>query len=104
MYRITTTNGEEYYSDTITPIKVTNNGAYAPAQDEPQGFCAKIAAQVETEDGDTVTAVTDTVFALPGGGLSAPEATYEPIENAAVLLREVTDDLTEAYEILYGGV
>ena len=54
---------------------------------DAEGICVKLPTTVETEDGETIQALTDTVFALKDGALhgTEPVATLEWIDGAMLL-------------------
>lgn len=124
MYKITETKtGTEHLSDTCIPIRLSASGSYTtPRKGETaQGFVGKVPYIYQRpvypvgEDGaedmsaepigvEDVEGYKDQPFVLPGQTMRGdePEATYAEI-SAVPEIQELTHDLEQAYELLYGG-
>lgn len=78
------------YADSVVSIRLHENGSYVPcADDEADGFCAKMAVPMKDEDGNEYHGLSDMVFCLAGHELSGTESvgSYEEM-GAAVPLTE----------------
>lgn len=81
------------YADSVVSIRLHENGSYVPcADDEADGFCAKMAVPMKDESGNEYHGLSDTVFCLAGHELSGtePVGSYEEM-GAAVPLTEAED-------------
>ena len=81
MYKVNS-NSNVYFSDTVLPIIVADNGCYILSEGDTGGVVAKIS--VETEDGRQLA---DKVFRTQEGGLrgTEPLCTYEQISGAQMM-------------------
>lgn len=78
------------YADSVVNIRLHENGSYVPcADDEADGFCAKMAVPMKDEDGNEYHSLSDTVFCLAGHELrgTEPVGSYEEM-GAAIPLTE----------------
>lgn len=78
------------YADSVVDIRLHKNGSYVPcADDEADGFCAKMAVPMKDEDGNEYHSLSDTVFCLAGHELrgTEPVGSYEEM-GAAIPLTE----------------
>nr|DAT14680.1 MAG TPA: ChiA1-BD-binding domain protein [Caudoviricetes sp.] len=78
------------YADSAVNIRLHKNGSYVPcADDEADGFCAKMAVPMKDEDGNEYHSLSDTVFCLAGHELrgTEPVGSYEEM-GAAIPLTE----------------
>lgn len=78
------------YADSVVNIRLHKNGSYVPcADDEADGFCAKMAVPMKDEDGNEYHSLSDTVFCLAGHELrgTEPVGSYEEM-GAAIPLTE----------------
>ena len=78
------------YADSVVIIRLHKNGSYVPcADDEADGFCAKMAVSMKDEDGNEYHSLSDTVFCLAGHELrgTEPVGSYEEM-GAAIPLTE----------------
>lgn len=78
------------YADSVVNIRLHKNGSYVPcADDEADGFCAKMAVSMKDEDGNEYHSLSDTVFCLAGHELrgTEPVGSYEEM-CAAIPLTE----------------
>lgn len=78
------------YADSVVNIRLHKNGSYVPcADDEADGFCAKMAVPMKGEDGNEYHSLSDTVFCLAGHELrgTEPVGSYEEM-GAAIPLTE----------------
>nr|DAU30283.1 MAG TPA: ChiA1-BD-binding domain protein [Bacteriophage sp.] len=78
------------YADSVVSIRLHENGSYVPcADDEADGFCAKMAVSMKDEDGNEYHSLSDTVFCLAGHELrgTEPVGSYEEM-GAAIPLTE----------------
>ena len=78
------------YADSVVNIRLHKNGSYVPcADDEADGFCAKMAVSMKDEDGNEYHSLSDTVFCLAGHELrgTEPVGSYEEM-GAAIPLTE----------------
>ena len=81
MYKVNS-NSNVYFSDTVLPIIVADNGCYILSEGDTGGVVAKIS--METEDG---TQLEDRVFRTREDGLrgTEPLCTYEQISGAQMM-------------------
>ena len=81
MYKVNS-NSNVYFSDTVLPIIVADNGCYILSEGDTGGVVAKIS--VETEEGRQLA---DKVFRTRENGLhgTEPLCTYEPISGAQMM-------------------
>lgn len=99
MYRITT-NGKEYYADTVYPVSVADNGCYILDSAATGGIVAKV------YDGGNVI---DKVYRLREDSLKGnePMCTYKLLSGAEKLgqheneINSLTQQLGEAVELIY---
>lgn len=78
------------YADSVVNIRLHKNGSYVPcADDEADGFCAKMAVPMKDEDGNEYHSLSDTVFCLAEHELrgTEPVGSYEEM-GAAIPLTE----------------
>lgn len=90
MYAISKEGAFAGYADSVVSIRLHENGSYAPcADDEADGFCAKMAVPMKNKSGNEYHGLSDTVFCLAGHELSGtePVGSYEEM-GAAVPLTE----------------
>lgn len=88
MYKVTSNGEFKGYADSPVYILLHSNGCYVPCDEkDAEGICVKLPTTVETEDGETIQTLTDTVFALKDGALhgTEPVATLEWIDGAMLL-------------------
>ena len=88
MYAVTKNGVFDGYADSVLLIKLHINGCYIPcSEDEAEGFCAKIARETTTEDGEPIAAMVDTVYRFDGKTMHGNEPTggFEQIGGAAQL-------------------
>ena len=100
MYRIASKNIFVGYADSVVPIRYHPDGFYILCEkSEADGFCAKMAATTENEDGTEQQTLRDTVFHLAGHTLKGtePDGSYEEM-GAAIPLT----DAETAAKILLG--
>ena len=77
------------YADSVVSIRLHENGSYVPcAESEAQGFCAKIARELTTEDDESVTVMVDTVYCFNEKVMHGEEpiGSFEQINGAAQLM------------------
>ena len=81
MYKVNS-NGSVYFSDTVLPIIVADNGCYILSEGDTGGVVAKII--VETPEGKQLA---DKVFRTREDGLrgTEPLCTYEQISGALMM-------------------
>ena len=81
MYKVNS-NSNVYFSDTVLPIIVADNGCYILSEGDTGGVVAKIS--VETEEGRQLA---DKVFRTRENGLhgTEPLCTYEQISGAQMM-------------------
>lgn len=90
MYAVSKDGAFVGYADSVVSIRLHENGSYVPcADDEADGFCAKMAVPMKDKAGNEYHALSDTVFCLEGHKLSdtEPVGSYEEM-GAAVPLTE----------------
>lgn len=78
------------YADSVVSIRLHENGSYVPcADDEADGFCAKMAVSMKDEDGNEYHSLSDTVFCLAGHELrgTEPVGSYEEMGAAIPLTK-----------------
>ena len=77
------------YADSVVNIRLHENGSYIPcAESEAQGFCAKIARELTTEDEESITGMVDNVYCFNGKVMHGDEpiGSFEQINGAAQLM------------------
>ena len=77
------------YADSVVNIRLHKNGSYVPcADDEADGFCAKMARELTTEDDESITGMVDTVYCFNGKVMHGDEpiGSFEQINGAAQLM------------------
>lgn len=77
------------YADSVVNIRLHENGSYVPcADDEADGFCAKMARELTTEDDESITGMVDTVYCFNGKVMHGDEpiGSFEQINGAAQLM------------------
>lgn len=77
------------YADSVVSIRLHENGSYVPcAESEAQGFCAKMARELTTEDDESITGMVDTVYCFNGKVMHGDEpiGSFEQINGAAHLM------------------
>lgn len=77
------------YADSVVSIRLHENGSYVPcADDEADGFCAKMARELTTEDDESITGMVDTVYCFNGKVMHGDEpiGSFEQINGAAQLM------------------
>lgn len=90
MYAVSKEGAFVGYADSVVNIRLHENGSYVPcADDEADGFCAKMAVPMKDESGNEYHGLSDTVFCLAGHELrgTEPVGSYEEM-GAAILLTE----------------
>ncbi|MGI6026520.1 MAG: hypothetical protein ACOX7G_06090 [Candidatus Scatomorpha sp.] len=88
MYKVISDGELKGYADLPVYILLHSNGCYVPCSEkDAEGVCVKLPATVETEGGETMQVLTDTVFALKDGALhgTEPVAALEWIDGAMLL-------------------
>jgi hypothetical protein len=103
MYKVTV-NGTDDYSDSLTPIRLAENGCYVPCSlEEAEGVCVRLPITVtQTAEDGTETQViipSETVFRTTGKlHGTEPQATIEKIEGSVLLdaAQKSRDALSEA--------
>mgnify|MGYP006928639765 CR=1 FL=1 len=103
MYAITSKNTFAGYADSVVPIRYHLDGFYILCEEsEADGFCAKLAVTLKSEDGTEQNTLCDTVFHLAGHTLkgSEPEGSYEQMSAALPLMEAETAlaELEAAYD------
>jgi hypothetical protein len=89
MYAVSKEGSFVGYADSVVSIRLHENGSYVPcADDEADGFCAKMARELTTEDNESITGMVDTVYCfnekvMHGG---EPIGSFEQINGAAQLM------------------
>lgn len=89
MYAVSKEGAFVGYADSVVSIRLHENGSYVPcADDEADGFCAKMARELTTEDNESITGMVDTVYCfnekvMHGG---EPIGSFEQINGAAQLM------------------
>lgn len=89
MYAVTKNEAFDGYADSVVPIKLHTNGCYIPCREnEADGFCAKVARELTTEDGESITVTVDTVYCFNGKAMHGDEPTgsFEQIGGAMQLM------------------
>lgn len=77
------------YADSVVSIRLHENGSYVPcADDEADGFCAKMARELTTEDDESITGMVDTVYCFNGKVMHGDEpiGSFKQINGAAQLM------------------
>lgn len=77
------------YADSVVSIRLHENGSYVPcADDEADGFCAKMARELTTEDDESITGMVDIVYCFNGKVMHGDEpiGSFEQINGAAQLM------------------
>ena len=77
------------YADSVVSIRLHENGSYVPcADDKADGFCAKMARELTTEDDESITGMVDTVYCFNGKVMHGDEpiGSFEQINGAAQLM------------------
>lgn len=77
------------YADSVVNIRLHENGSYVPcAESEAQGFCAKMARELTTEDDESITGMVDTVYCFNEKVMHGDEpiGSFEQINGAAQLM------------------
>lgn len=103
MYAIASKNTFAGYADSVVPIRYHLDGFYILCEEsEADGFCAKLAVTLKSEDGTEQNTLCDTVFHLAGHTLkgSEPEGSYEQMSAALPLMEAETAlaELEAAYD------
>lgn len=63
MYKITNNGNTVGYSETVVYIKLADNGCYVPCdEEEAESVCVKLPANIEDDEGNFVTQITDVIF------------------------------------------
>lgn len=89
MYAISKEGAFAGYADSVVSIRLHENGSYVPcAESEAQGFCAKIARELTTEDDESITGMVDTVYCFNEKVMRGDEpiGSFEQINGAAQLM------------------
>lgn len=89
MYAISKEGAFAGYADSVVRIRLHENGSYVPcAEIEAQGFCAKIARELTTEDDESITGMVDTVYCFNEKVMRGDEpiGSFEQINGAAQLM------------------
>lgn len=90
MYAVSKEGAFVGYADSVVSIRLHENGSYVPcADDEADGFCAKMAVPMKDESGNEYHGLSDTVFCFAGHELrgTEPVGSYEEM-CAAIPLTE----------------
>lgn len=77
------------YADSVVSIRLHENGSYVPcAESEAQGFCAKMARELTTEDDESITGMVDTVYRFNEKVMHGDEpiGSFEQINGAVQLM------------------
>ena len=89
MYAVSKEGAFGGYADSVVSIRLHENGSYVPcADDEADGFCAKMARELTTEDDESITEMVDTVYCFNGKVMHGDEpiGSFEQINGAAQLM------------------
>ena len=89
MYAVSKEGAFGGYADSVVSIRLHENGSYVPcADDEADGFCAKMARELTTEDDESITGMIDTVYCFNGKVMHGDEpiGSFEQINGAAQLM------------------
>lgn len=89
MYAVSKEGAFVGYADSVVNIRLHKNGSYVPcADDEADGFCAKMARELTTEDDESITGMVDTVYCFNGKVMHGDEpiGSFEQINGAAQLM------------------
>lgn len=88
MFVISSDSAFAGYADSVVPIRYHPDRFYVLcADDEADGFCAKMAVPMKDESGNEYHGLSDTVFCLAGHELSGtePVGSYEEMGAAVPL-------------------
>lgn len=89
MYAVSKEGAFSGYADSVVSIRLHENGSYVPcADDEADGFCAKMARELTTEEDESITGMVDTVYCFNGKVMHGDEpiGSFEQINGAAQLM------------------
>lgn len=89
MYAVSKEGAFVGYADSVVNIRLHENGSYVPcAESEAQGFCAKMARELTTEDDESITGMVDTVYCFNEKVMHGDEpiGSFEQINGAAQLM------------------
>lgn len=89
MYAVSKEGAFGGYADSVVSIRLHENGSYVPcADDEADGFCAKMARELTTKDDESITGMIDTVYCFNGKVMHGDEpiGSFEQINGAAQLM------------------
>ena len=89
MYAVSKEGAFSGYADSVVSIRLHENGSYVPcADDEADGFCAKMARELTTEEDKSITRMVDTVYCFNGKVMHGDEpiGSFEQINGAAQLM------------------
>ena len=89
MYAVSKEGAFGGYADSVVSIRLHENGSYVLcADDEADGFCAKMARELTTEDDESITGMIDTVYCFNGKVMHGDEpiGSFEQINGAAQLM------------------
>lgn len=89
MYAVSKEGAFGGYADSVVSIRLHENGSYVPcADDEADGFCAKMARELTTEDDESITGMVDTVYCFNGKVMHGdePVGSFEQINGATQLM------------------
>ena len=89
MYAVTKEGAFSGYADSVVSIRLHENGSYVPcADDEADGFCAKMTRELTTEEDESITGMVDTVYCFNGKVMHGDEpiGSFEQINGAAQLM------------------
>lgn len=89
MYAVSKERAFVGYADSVVNIRLHENGSYVPcAESEAQGFCAKMARELTTEDDESITGMVDTVYCFNEKVMHGDEpiGSFEQINGAAQLM------------------
>ena len=89
MYAVSKEGAFGGYADSVVSIRLHENGSYVPcADDEADGFCAKMARELTTEEDESITGMVDTVYCFNGKVMHGDEpiGSFEQINGAAQLM------------------
>ena len=89
MYAVSKEGAFGGYADSVVSIRLHENGSYVPcADDEADGFCAKMARELTTEDDESITGMIDTVYCFNGKVMHGDEpiGSFEQINGATQLM------------------
>lgn len=101
MYKVTVDGVLAGYSDTAVYVRLADNGCYVPCEEGyAAGVCVKLPTEHTDEEGNTIRAVEDVVFALAPGALVGTEQVAELEEVSGSLM---LDEAEAVVNILTGG-